>query len=586
MLLGLSFGCREERKETRTTRLSLRYLPACAPRSLDAFTVEALGDFSSVSNTLVSFDPAQGVGTLDGFPADAHVFRVSLVTADFRGAALVVLAEERARPVELMLPLATACEVSGFDARALEGAAWSVAENGALFFVGGEYADGEASAGVVRIRVDEGSQTEMADTLFVARAGAAAVAVGSEIWVLGGAQSLRAGTPGLSNLERIDVHGTTSQVGRLRAPRVGGHALRLLDGSVLLVGGARSVDGVPLQSLERIEPGAERAEELAVTLPWRSAVRAALLREDGLVLLAGQVGAEPMLALFDPVTTEMQSLKGPAGPWSPELMLTLPGARIAFFELRDGATTGVLWLLLPDGHYERVSDWLAPFAGLSSARAVALSDGRALLTGRTVDGPTARIIDPGRTDVRLRSIPWVPGALLRRNDGSILGVSDAGVWILREDARTAYDNPAGTLLADDTADRSVLAFSTPSNFQREGLGLVASKDDARFDLAGLRYEGVRVDMQVVGASELLMRNALGEEYAVRLGQSRMGLASCQVDGNPEQPVSVRRSGADLTITTSSDARVCTLSGLEGAVSLAYRALKAGAHLADLRVTRE
>lgn len=603
--MGLTclLGCAEARTETLETEVSLRYLPGCAPLAAEQLVIEALGNFPASEDRFVAFDATRGVGSLPGLSVETRTFRIALTTADFRGAALVQVSEE-GEPAQgspqvpmssqavLMLPFEKACAVPDVDTRGLEQAARAVSQDGTLWALGGADRAGEALGQVARLSAERGARSEDTGALFVPRVGASALRVGGEVWLLGGAQSLDAGASALPNFERFDVQGKAADVGRLRAPRVHGRAALLADGSVLWAGGQSRVGGPWLTTLERIAAGRAQAEELAATLPWQGPVRALLSRDDGVAVLIGEdaAGAQgdeatQKLALFDTQTAEIVLLEPPSFTWDPGLAVALPGARIAFFELRGGATTGVLWLLLPDRSYVRVSDWLGSFAGLSEATAVALADGRVLLAGRTPEGPTARVLDPGRAEVRPRSIPLTPGQLFARDDGSVLAFSEAGLWVMRESARTRYDNPGGNLLVDDAADTRVLAFAAPDLFRREGLGLTAQVADARFDLAGLSYADVEITLRASGAGELLFRLENGAERSVFVGESKLGPTFCQVDAEPAELVTLVRSGARLEVRTGAAQRRCTLDGLEGPVALGFRARSVGAKLTELRVTR-
>ena len=109
-------------------------------------------------------------------------------------------------------------------------------------------------------------------------------------------------------------------------------------------------------------------------MPWSGTLEALLLRDDGLVVLAGRAGATSQLALFDPKSDQITAITAPAAPFDPALTVALPGARLALFETARDTLTGVeettgnLWLLLPDGSQVRVSKWFSSFKGLTDAR--------------------------------------------------------------------------------------------------------------------------------------------------------------------------------------------------------------------------
>ncbi|MFT3926258.1 MAG: hypothetical protein QM778_27175 [Myxococcales bacterium] len=436
----------------------------------------------------------------------------------------------------------------------------------------------------------------LAEGLFVPRAGGYAVSptgITNETWIIGGAPSLAPGTLALNSFERID-QGTREVLGlgRLRVPRVHARALALPDGSVLVAGGESSVGSAgTLTTLERVAAGSVESQ-LEASLPWSGSLDAMLLRDDGVVVLAGRAGVELRLALFDPKSQQVASLSPPSATWDPNLVVTLPGARIALIETAPDAltgelhTTGALWLLLPDGSQLHLDHWFSSFSDLTNVRTATLDDGRILLSGSSSAGAfSARVIDPGRSDVRPRPLAALPAQLLARNDGSIVMLADNAVALLRESARTPYDNPGGTLLADDTADTSVLALDAPQRFRREGVALVSTAALARFDVALLRYDDVRVDVRASGPTELLLRRADGAESSIELGSERVGPALCSLDSDPSQVVRLERQGESLRIRTARAERTCQLAGLTGAISVAVRALEPDVRIDDLEVTR-
>ncbi len=597
-LLVASSGCGKTRHESLEGQVSLRYLPGCAPEVLDQLTVEALGDFPARDDTIVSFDARTGIGTLTSLPLDTRLFRIQVSTPSYRGAALAQAdaqgsALSRFEPV-LVLPSGVVCQVPHVAPPALQGTALTVSGRSVLI-AGGVEAGLAAANQLVRLSVEDQIAERLPKGLFVPRAGACAVSLrgpAEEAWIIGGAPSLSPDTAALSSLERFDpAREEVVGLGRLARPRVNARALTLPDGSVLLAGGESSVGAGGLRTLERIDPEQAEGTELAAELPWAGSLEALLLRDDGVVVLAGRSAMEPQLALFDPKSEQIVPIASPQVPWDPALALVLPGARIALFEIaRDPTsgtveTTGALWLLLPDGTQVRVSQWFSSFSGLTDARAVTLDDGRILLTGSSAGVLRARVLDPGRGDVRVRPLAALPIALFTRSDGSALALSADAVQVLRENARTPYDNPGGTLLADDTAESSALTFDAPGRFMREGVGLVAVAALARFDVTQLRYEDVRIVARVEGPGELLLRRADGGELAIEIGGARVGPPFCTLSAIPGEPVHLERRGESVLITSAREARRCHLDGLTGPIALAMQARESGVTFASLEVTR-
>jgi hypothetical protein len=278
----------------------------------------------------------------------------------------------------------------------------------------------------------------------------------------------------------------------------------------------------------------------------------------------------------------------------PELAAALPGGRLALLEVDavSGQTTGSAFIMLNDQDHTflKIGDprdaselsWLVSFSGIDHGRALALADGRILLTGSQKDVPVARLLDPARRDVATRALDLSVDRLFLRADGSVLMVGEAGVRILREDARSAFDNPGGNLLADDSGALCLDAFG---RFAREGLGLRATVLGARFDLVPLRYRDVRIELSVDGAAELVFSRKDGGQRLIAVGTDSVGLAYCKLAVTPGQRLEIERSEERVTLRVDKRAHTCQLDGMTGSIAIALRALAVDTLVSDLRATR-
>jgi hypothetical protein len=578
-------GCDTTRVETVSSALSVRYLAGCAPGRVDAFTVEALGDFPVRGDSLVAFDTRSGEDDLRGLPVSAELFRLRVSTASFAGVAIAPADEAGARFDALVLPLGVHCPV-------LAGGIWDVVGASALALPGGDVllaggvleSEGAlARRDAQRIAVSRARVETVAEGMFLPRALAAGVSAGEEAWIVGGAQSVLAGSLALDSYERF-ARGAFQAPGRLAVARVSAGAARLLDGSVLVAGGESTVGGAALDTLERIATdGASRL--LDARLPWPAARPELFVRDDGLVWIAAAREGRIALALFDPLSEGVAvadaGLTGlDAGP-----LVVLPGGRLALLEIEQGAatTTGTLHVLLPDLSLVKLDDWLTPFSGIEATDVTSLRDGRILLAGASARGPEARVIDVGRREVRVRELEVPIRELLPRDDGSVAELGTEVLHVVREDARTRFDNPGGTLLADDA---DVLALDAHTRWRRDGLELTALVGGARFELAGLTYEDVTIELDLSGEGELLVRRADGASRALAISRAQVGPALCRLARESEGPVRIRRRGDEVHIEAGGQAQECRLEGMVGPVSLGFRAGSAGTRLKNLTVTRE
>ena len=583
-LCVLLCACQGSHVERVESGIVAHYLPSCAPARVDRMIVEALGDFGIRDDALVSFDARAGKATLSSLPFESQLFRLHVETPDFSGVAIAPAGEGGATFDALVLPLGAHCLAVGSGLPALSSAAAVVLEGGDVLIAGGTRA-GSALAEADAYRLDFARRLVQRDAMgmLVPRAACAAVQVGSESWIVGGAQSLMDGAPGLGSFERYSsVERTFVGLGRLAVPRARAGAARLLDGSVLVAGGQGSVGGAALDSLERISADGKTSTPLAARLPWPALEPLVLPSEAGLVWIAANVRGRLALALFDPASELVSDMEAPLGGLEFAPPVSLPGARLAIVEQRAGQTTGVIHIVLPDLSTVTLDRWLTPFSGLASPRVLALDDGKILLVALRGQEPTARVIDVGRREVRVRELDRPVNQLLLRDDGAVAELGDTAALLVREDERTRFDNPGGTLLASD-ADAVVLDAHT--RWLREPLALVSQVSGARFDLALYRYQAVTVELTVQGPGELILRRSDGVERVIDLSATRVGPALCTLARASEGKVIIERSGEQVQMRAEGKEQTCRLEGFTGPLGLAFRALDQGVRVSDLVVTR-
>ncbi len=576
-------ACESTTTHTVTSGLSVRYLERCKPNRVEQITVEALGDFATREASFAAIDVGNGKQSLDALPLDARLFRLQVVTSDFNGRAISKAADEGERFDALILPLGEPC-LSIERARLLpDRAAIALTGDDDLLIAGGQRNDSALNE-VHRLRVNSGLSTRIEPDLFVPRSGASAVRTGNETWILGGTQTLNAGNPAFDAFERYDASGNIlSGIGRMTEARTELAATTLRNGDVLIAGGRSKQGGAALDSLERLAAGTGQAQALSARLPWPLANGRMLMRDDGVVVVVGASNQTLLLALFDPRSSAVKELNAVDLRTTPELVAALPGARLALFEVdATGATTGTLLLMLTSGDVLRLERALTSFAGITFGRALSLHDGQVILTGLKNGQAVARLIDPGTLSVRASALAALPEQLLLRDDGVVLLLARDSLSVLRNDERTRYDNPGGTLLASDTG---VLAFDAPSRWSRHGLTLRAEVSGARFDLAGLSYQNVEIEIEAERDVDLLLRLEGGSERAIQVGTDEVGPALCTTPHERGASVRLIRTLDEVRLETGNSERTCRLDGMTGRIMLAVRARAQGAEVTRLVVTR-
>jgi hypothetical protein len=558
----------------------VRYLSACAPSRVERLALEALGDFPTSAETFFAIDVSGGVQEVSALPLLTRLARISVSTSNFRGVAIAPVADDGSGFDALVLPFDLPCLSVAEATLVPDGAAVSLLDGQDILVAGGAR-PGRTTAlsSTSEAQIAEEQSVPVPEGLFVPRVHATALDLGPETWVLGGAQSASPGTPAFDSFERYAAssHAYVG-IGRLVQARLRAAALFIPGLGVLVAGGEAEIDGAPRDTLEVIDVVSFESRLLDARLPFVSSELALQLRDDGVGVVTDGV----RLLLFEPSSERLAELAPLAVPSEPSAIVTLPGERVAAFEIIDGKTTGRLALRLPNGEDVLFDEPLTPFSGLEHGRALGLRDGRLLLTGERAGRPTARRIDPGTSKVEIIGLPFVPQRLLLRNDGAVLLVGADAVATLRLDARTLHDNPGGTLLAED-ADG--VALDGVGRFRREGLALVSQVAGARFDLAGLSYEDVLIEVEAEGEIDLLLRGEQGVGRAVVLGADVVGPALCTLPRAADGRARIERRASTLTFEAGGRTKRCTLEGLSGRLRLAVRAVRAGATLRSLIVTR-
>jgi hypothetical protein len=600
--IGL-WGCPDPELRVLASGLTLRVLPACAPQRVERVVVEPLGDFAAAPGELVSSELRDAPVRLRQLPTAAQWFRLEVDADGFRGAALGRASETGEQHDALILPLGRTCPVLQDALPDAAQRARALVRGSDLLIAGGTRGDStNATQEAFLLHVADPKLTSLPEEqrLAVARAGAAAVSRAGEVWLLGGVSNLGPGSAALDSYERYDAAagGFTGAIGRMRTGRYAHAALALADGSVLVAGGRASIGGEPLTSIEHIAAdGATstlwKGDE--AELPFAASTLSLHLRDDGRVIAFGQdADKRAHFALLEPRLRRLLPLVTPGQSDTQRMAagVALPGGRFAVFELECQAdtleaddacpTSGRVHLSFEgETGFQTLTDWLGSFEGLRRPRALALADGRILLSGTRGDEPALRILNLGNREVASRSLDIVVDGIFMREDGSVLLVGPDGARVLREDALSAFDNPGGTLTADDS---DVLCLDAYGRFAREGLGLRANVAGARFDLATLRYQAVRITLHVEGKAQLLLRPEVGDARLIDLGGASVGPAFCQLTVSPGEPVELERRAESVRLRAGSKQRSCRLEGITGAIGIGLVA-ETGTLVRELRVER-
>ena len=214
-----------------------------------------------------------------------------------------------------------------------------------------------------------------------------------------------------------------------------------------------------------------------------------------------------------------------------------------------------------------------------------LSDGRVLVTGRDLELAVPRrafLVDPNRPSVEPADATRVPSQLLALEGGVIAELDASGASLHRELLQSPYDDaPAGLLTQDDLG----VALDLRERWLLDAEGL-AAQADARFDLPGLRFAAVAVELELSGEGALLLapQGATGVAIEIDSDAKHALLAGCELALEPGAPLRVTRHATGIELQSGEQRAHCSAPQLLGDVAIAVR-LRAGGRVTMMTVER-
>lgn len=583
--------------EVATARLLLRALPSCELAPAEQVTVRASGDFPSELRQVDLAAP----DALDGFPPDTRWLAIESSAGGERAGSLIARGSGDQLANALMLPLGRSCPLGDPLAAAPPGAALAPLPGGGLLIAGGRPSGGSAATAQVAV-LPPGAALARAvpQGMLLRRAGASATPLGERVVIAGGGADERG--PAHDSFEVYEQARDAfdlAQSANLSGPRRDHGAARLPDGRVLLAGGVTEVGAQPLASAELIELGAGDSSALERGLRSARTSPHVLVLDDGSVLIALGLDArgEPVTEVerFDPEQLSfVHAGQLPAHPQA--AVVALEGGLIAYVGCSPpdvlAATCELVWLL-PDGErWVAAPAALEPAAlasaglnGLLDLRAVALGDGRLLVTGRDLWDDVERrafVIDPNVPAIERADASRVPDGLITLADGAIVEIDAAGASLRRHDVQSELDDPPDPLRLGPDAFSVVLDAAERWSSQEDGLVAVS---DARIDLPRLRFAALRVELELDGEARLLLEPDAAPAVAIEIDPDRLSLGECSLERGATRAVAIERDGERVTLESDGRTRGCSAARpLGDRVGIALRAV-ANTHLRALRVVR-
>ncbi|MEM9075206.1 MAG: kelch repeat-containing protein, partial [Myxococcota bacterium] len=509
--LLLLTACGGRDPEVRVAGMELRLLRAetCQPGTdVTQILVQALGDFPpSDEATIDVLRPATEPGIIDRFPPDTQLVTVRAASSDWVGIGARALSDLGEMGPLLLVPEGRSCPLADFGQIA-PGARAVALPDGGLLVVGGE--DGLfGSRRVMRLGPGERMATVLPveDALDRRRAGHTLVDLGDRILIVGGSEGSASG-PADDRYEVYDVaSGRVTEGGALGTSRTLAAAAALPDGRVLVAGGKAFVEMESLPTVEVLDPDAGTSTA-APDLDIAQSEAHLVTLDDGAVIMLGGAGNEarflPFLWAWDPNGEALVRVDDAAiGAWPDGYdVAVLEGGRailvgdtVGSSQTRDAR---LITHLPPAPLRFSVATVTLDIPDLVNVRAATLGDGRVLVTGRDeVGDPRAFAFDLGQVNLRNEVIrdeldaSRVPTHLLTLADGLVAELGLASSSLRRaEGIRTPFHNAPASFGAE------FLALDAPFRWFIDAAtgAVVAQTDDARADIATLRFDDVAIEL--------------------------------------------------------------------------------------------
>jgi hypothetical protein len=555
--------------ETVVTEASfeLHTSAGCELGAADSLELTALGDFPSQRERLSPDSPS---ARFDTFPLDTRELAFSGVFAAAplaTGRASLLASDGEAPHSMIVLPEGRSCPLSDRGIAAGEGATVTALPRGGMLIAGGTSNEGNVLSSAVLVRPGELLGEVVPTGMLLERRYASATLVGTRVIVAGGAQ----GADGRAE-QTYEVYDTVRGSfarelnDRLLGARMEHGAALLPDGNVLLAGGRSEPDGAPLATAElvRLEPPVpDQPSDLVVPRVDPSV----LVLDSGAVVVAG--GRDPSggivasLERFDPAAKRFIPVELELPSYENAVAVALPGARIAWVGCDTlSPRCGITLVLLHGTEPVQVDlplDWgsAAPL-GLSSVRAVALDDGRLLVTGREPDAnmmSRALVVDLDAQQIETVEASRAPSVLVSLADGAVAELDPFGTSLRRLGSFSVYDSPSGDVLTAE-ARRAVLDAAPRWNRSDEGLRALVS--GARVDIPHLRFGNFRCELRFAGAALIRIATSDAPGLAIGVG-ARMSAPGCPLLSASGRIMLERRPGSIALRLTASGRDECSVS---------------------------
>ena len=547
--------------------------PRCQPTTVRAVRLSFEGDFAPAPTDTLELLTAQGVRDLEGVRADVRALRAEVDgEPSFRAIGASPFAEARRSGAIAVLPPLIPCTLLDPDAIATEGAALVAHPDGSGWIVGGAGTERR----IVRVDARRAFADVHPDALFNRREGASATIYGRDVILAGGAGGAR--DTAYDSYERMNEEVTPANEGpggRLSSPRRD-HAAVQIGAALVLVGGRSGGDEDALVArIDVIDLEQERGS-LGPALATPRVAPVLLATSDGAIAIAGGLDATgaPIASIerIEPGLDRARTLDLTVP--APDLVLPLPLDRllhVAGRELRVvdlGSDPPRVELL------GRRTDIVAPHGLVTASGRVLLvgSTGAARLVAElwTPHLGTARDVEVGRDPHETLLLADDLALEVDASGASLRVFEEPGPWSSLPNDRLFFPSDLGS---------SFVLASSPSDWD----GARATRSGVRLGLASIVLGSFAIELDGTGGRALVLRDASTRVTVSFDAEGNAFGPGCTLS-RTGQPIVVSRVGARLELVRGAERARCEDVPSEALFAVELE-LERDAELRSLRVSR-
>jgi hypothetical protein len=545
----------------------------CTPRSVRAARLTFEGDFAPAPTDTVELLTASGVRELEDPRPGLRAIRVEVDgEPSFRAIGRSAFEEARASGAIAVLPPLVPCTLLDPDAIATEGAALVAHPDGTGWIVGGAGTERR----IVRVDARRAFADVHPEALFNRREGASASIFGRDVILAGGAGGAR--DTAYDSYERMNAQAAPAgdgPGGRLSSPRRDHGAVQLGARLVLVGGRSGGDDDVLVPRIDVIDLESESASLGPALATPRTAPVLLETSDGGLAVAGGFDAAGEAVASIERVEPGLDRARTlEVSVPAPDLVVGLALDR--FFHVA-GREVRIVDLAVEPPRVEllsRTTEIVRPHG-------VATASGRVLLVGETSGARlVAELWTPHLGTATGLEVGRDPHEMLSLREGLALEVDASGASLRAFDEPGPWSSLPNDRLffPSDLASPFVVA-SSPGDWD----GARATRSGARLALAAIVFGTFSIELEGRGGRTLVLRGA-ARPISISLDAEGNAFGPGCMLSSADAPLVLSRSGARLELVRGSERVRCEDLDAEALLRVEVE-LERDAELSSLRVSR-